>query len=363
MNHTAKAKSGKMAPTLYMTLIALIIACLAGVYAWFLISDYEKGVSEIYAQEQDGYVQLVLDQINLQPENTDEQIIQNILGTLDSSTNRYWTLSHDKTLVFVKDVLETSRYKSFSADTYYNTVSSREFVSSLQQDKVTHAMIEIDGRKFIASGVKFIYDSKDYQICLLTNADIMLENNTYLSTKINLIIMIIVILVIFVISMIVLARLVNGQNRAILAEKRTEEELRRNLEQMNEQLHNQRMYDSETMIFGSAMIPTMLQKLEQRGSRPLVLVMVPSDERSYQILTDKGQLLLGKNVIRMKLDADYILLIFVQCHRRDAERMLLTLAPYGIKAEQIFEVSETESRSVEECFRELTAENGRSKEK
>ena len=48
MNRTAKSK--KMVPTLYLTIAALIIACLAGVYPWFLISDYEKGVSEIYAQ-------------------------------------------------------------------------------------------------------------------------------------------------------------------------------------------------------------------------------------------------------------------------------------------------------------------------
>ena len=94
MHMKHKNNSSKMFPTLFFTFIALVIACLAAVYAWVLINNYEKGVAEIYAQEQDGYVQLVLDQINLQPENTDEEIIRNILGTLDSSSNRYWTLSH-----------------------------------------------------------------------------------------------------------------------------------------------------------------------------------------------------------------------------------------------------------------------------
>jgi len=141
MHMKHKNNSSKMFPTLFFTFIALVIACLAAVYAWVLINNYEKGVAEIYAQEQDGYVQLVLDQINLQPENTDEEIIRNILGTLDSSSNRYWTLSHDETIVFVKDVLETSRYKSFSADTYYNTVSSREFVAGLQNDQVKYASL------------------------------------------------------------------------------------------------------------------------------------------------------------------------------------------------------------------------------
>ena len=58
-----KNNGSKMFPTLFFTFIALGIACLAAIYAWVLINNYEKGVAEIYAQEQDGYVQLVLDQI------------------------------------------------------------------------------------------------------------------------------------------------------------------------------------------------------------------------------------------------------------------------------------------------------------
>ncbi len=333
----------KMFPTLFFTFVALGIACLAAVYAWVLINNYEKGVAEIYAQEQDGYVQLVLDQINLQPENTDEKIIQNILGTLDSSSNRYWTLSHDETLVFVKDVLETSRYKSFSSDTYYNTVSSREFVAGLKQGQVKHAVVIIDGRKFIASGVAFVYNNRNYQICLLTNAEIMLENNTYLSTKISLVIMIAVILMIFVIAVIILARLVNNLKRQLFAGQQTQEELRRNIEQLDEKLHNKNLYSSKTMIFGSSLIPTMLKKLNERANRPLVMTIVPFEEKTYQILISEGQEILGENVIRMKMDASHMLLIFVQCSREAAVEKLSLLEKYAITAERIFEVGEQEN--------------------
>ena len=332
-----------MFPTLFFTFVALGIACLAAVYAWVLINNYEKGVAEIYAQEQDGYVQLVLDQINLQPENTDEKIIQNILGTLDSSSNRYWTLSHDETLVFVKDVLETSRYKSFSSDTYYNTVSSREFVAGLKQGQVKHAVVIIDGRKFIASGVAFVYNNRNYQICLLTNAEIMLENNTYLSTKISLVIMIAVILMIFVIAVIILARLVNNLKRQLFAGQQTQEELRRNIEQLDEKLHNKNLYSSKTMIFGSSLIPTMLKKLNERANRPLVMAIVPFEEKTYQILISEGQEILGENVIRMKMDASHMLLIFVQCSREAAVEKLSLLEKYAITAERIFEVGEQEN--------------------
>ena len=338
-----KNNGSKMFPTLFFTFIALGIACLAAIYAWVLINNYEKGVAEIYAQEQDGYVQLVLDQINLQPENTDEKIIQNILGTLDSSSNRYWTLSHDETLVFVKDVLETSRYKSFSSDTYYNTVSSREFVAGLKQGQVKHAVVIIDGRKFIASGVAFVYNNRNYQICLLTNAEIMLENNTYLSTKISLVIMIAVILMIFVIAVIILARLVNNLKRQLFAGQQTQEELRRNIEQLDEKLHNKNLYSSKTMIFGSSLIPTMLKKLNERANRPLVMAIVPFEEKTYQILISEGQEILGENVIRMKMDASHMLLIFVQCSREAAVEKLSLLEKYAITAERIFEVGEQEN--------------------
>ena len=343
MNRKHQNKSSRRVPTLLVTFVALGIACLAAVYAWVLINDYEKGVSEIYAQEQDGYVQLVLDQINLQPENTDEEIIQNILGTLDSSSNRYWTLSHDETLVFVKDVLETSRYKSFSSDTYYNTVSSREFVSGLHENQVTHAMVTIDGRKFIASGVAFVYNSRNYQICLLTNADIMLENNTYLSTKINLVIMIAVILLIFVIAVIILARLVNHLKRQLFAGQQTQEELRRNIEQLDEKIRNKNLYDSKTMIFGSSLIPTMLKKLNERTNRPLVMAIVPFEEKTYQILISEGQEILGQNVIRMKMDASHMLLIFVQCTMEAAVAKMSLLKKHAILSDRIFEVGEMEN--------------------
>ena len=131
---------------------------------------------------------------------------------------------------------------------------------------------------------------------------------------------------------------------------------------MDEQLHDKKMYDSETMVFGSSMIPTMLQKLEERGARPLVLATVPFDEKGYQILTDEGQLLLGKNVVRMKLDEEHMLLIFVQCRKKEADRKLSALASYGIKAEQIREISESEAKSVKECYQEIISGGSGNKE-
>ncbi len=331
-------KLSPFASPIVMTIISLLIAALAGIYAYFLINNYEAGVSEIYAEEQDGYVQLVLDQINLQPDNTDEEIIENILGSLDTSSNQYWTMSHDEAMVFVKDVLETSRYKSFSEGTYYNTDSSATFVQSLEENVVSHDFIYIDGVKYIASGTKFIYNGATYQICLLTNAEIMLQNNTYMSTKINLIIMICVILIILVLGMIILSRYATSATRQLAKEVEEKEVLRKDLEQLDNKLAQKDLYNSETVVFETSALEGVLDKLDDRNSKPVTIAVVPYDDAKYQALTREGQILLGKNVLRVKLPDNKMALFFVKTPRESAEKHIDSMQSFDIKAEKIAEV-------------------------
>ena len=344
-NQTKKPtrRKKKMIPTLRITIFSVIIAVLCGLYAGFLINNYERGVAEIYAVEQDGYVQLVLDQINLQDETADASTIQSILATLDSSSNKYWTLSNDDTLVFVKDVLETSRYKSFTTDTYYNTVSSREFVNNLSTDKVTHETVLINDSSYIASGVRFTHGGKQYRICLLTNSNIMLENNTYLSTKIDLIIMIIVILLTFIILMIILSRIVNSQRRQLDEALDEQDRLRLDIEKLGERLEEKNNYDIKATVFGNAVIPTMLAKIDERGTRPVTLSIVSYDKKTHQILIGEGQNLLGKNVIRMNIDIKHMLLIFLNTEFKDTISQLDVLKSLNIEVDEIAAVRDKDT--------------------
>jgi hypothetical protein len=323
-----------------LTAFSLIIACLAGYYAWLQINSYEKGVAEIYAVEQDGYVQLVLDQINLQEDRTDDEIIKNILATLDSSTNHYWTLTHDEALVFVKDILETSRYKSFSTDTYYNTTSSQEFIRGLKDNVVTHAIVKIGNKDFIASGVKFTYNNKEYQICLLTNAQIMLENNTYLSTKINLVIMIVVILSVFIITTVILSMTAGRLQTRLTHERDTSVELRNTIESLSERLEERELYDSRTLIFSDKMIPVIFTKLEERNVRPVSMVRISLDDGAGDRLADEGQTLLAKSVIRMKPDDSHMILIFIGSSINTALRQVRSILRLGIHIDKYSENSD-----------------------
>ena len=135
-------------PVLIITSICSIcFAVVAGLFAYMQISIYESGILEVCATQQDAYVQLVLDQINIKSNRDDEQIIKEILGTMDASSNRYWTFLKDQSMLFVKDVTETNKYKGVTPATYYISDSAKDFLDSLTVNNVTHSYIDVNDNR------------------------------------------------------------------------------------------------------------------------------------------------------------------------------------------------------------------------
>ena len=48
-----------------VTTLSVLFVLLVALWAWFQLGTYEQGVLDVYANQQDGYVQLVLEQIHL----------------------------------------------------------------------------------------------------------------------------------------------------------------------------------------------------------------------------------------------------------------------------------------------------------
>ena len=163
----------------YFLIVAgiLVLVAILTVVGQVEIANYEKSVVSLYAMQQDDYVQLVLDQINLQKNRADEEIISDILGTLDSSSRKYWTLTKDQALLFVKNVMETNRYKGFTTGSYFASDSAQVFLQRLNENHVIHENIEMDGENYVASGVIFNYQGSKYKICLLTNESVIINQN------------------------------------------------------------------------------------------------------------------------------------------------------------------------------------------
>ena len=193
-----KKKTGKIRyrPVIILTYFVAVLGAFFGIY---LMNQYEKSLLNIYAMQQDAYVQLVLDQINLQPKQTDEGIIENILGTLNTSDSSYWTLSKEQTLLYVKNVTETNQYKGVTTNSFYITNTATKFLDSLTLNRVVHRIIYMDNTRYVASGVIFEYNNAPYRICLLTDDTVILDNNDFLATKIAMYIFWIALLLMLVI--------------------------------------------------------------------------------------------------------------------------------------------------------------------
>ena len=95
MSKSNKKKKKYISVTLVLILMAIIASGLAAL-TYFEMQRYEDGIIDVCATQQDSYVQLVIDQINLKENRTDQEIIENILSTLDSSSNRYWTFPRSR---------------------------------------------------------------------------------------------------------------------------------------------------------------------------------------------------------------------------------------------------------------------------
>ena len=130
----------------------IVFALVVGCVVLYQTKTYNNSVLEIYASQQDQYIKLVLDQINLKKDTSGsgQEMLRNILGSIDGSEKEYWTLSKEDSLLFVKDVTESDRYRGLSTASYYVSESGRSFLNSLEKNKVKHRFISQSGKKYIS---------------------------------------------------------------------------------------------------------------------------------------------------------------------------------------------------------------------
>ena len=298
------------------TAITLVLAFLASVVSGIALYRYEKGLLDVCSVQQDNYVQLVLDQINLEKDRSDDEIISNILSTLNSSTSRYWTFSKGESILFVKDVLETDKYKSFSADNYYNSESAKEFVNKLAFGRIIHETIEVNGISYIASGTMFEYNGNEYELCLLTNETVFLDNNTFLSSKVELIIIIVFIICILIIVPIILmqknVKILNRYKESLANER----QLANSVVKLNAQLEERNIYDSRRNLFSVDLLDEFIERLSKREHVLPVFyarVSCTTDNGEFRFL-DSTNLLFGKSSIRFKNKSNEEIVILVLDH-------------------------------------------------
>ena len=286
-------------PILLITSICVIVfAILAVAFDQFQMYRFEQGLLDVCAAQQDAYVQLVLDQININQDRDVEDIID-ILETMDGSSNKYWTFSREQSMLFVKDVLETNRYQGFTTATYYISDSARAFLDSLQLNRVIHRNIEIQDKDYIASGVAFTYNGDSYRLCLLTNRSVMLDNNKFLGARTELNILFICLVLLLVSVPMIYA----GRIRKLQMERDQQAEvimdLNGNLTQLNRLLSEQDLHDTRRNVWSGAALDDFAEKLREREVVPSTIVKVRcADEEVSQELLYKAGTVMDRTVLR-----------------------------------------------------------------
>lgn len=342
---------------LAVTTIFAIVAVAAGsLLTWYQMNEMEKGILDVCATQQDAYVQLVLDQINLKDNRDDEEIINEILSTLDTSSNKYWTFSKDRSMLFVKDVIETNRYKGLTAVSYYDSDSAKDFLNSLQTDRVIHKNITINNKDYVASGVAFRYNNDEYRLCLLTNKNVILNNNRFMTVKIEMLIIIGSIMMVLMVVSMLFARKLETVSRSVDEKEASIRQLQSTVGHLNELLSQKEHYDTRYQLWSIDVLREFLGKLIMKNVRTAVAAKIHCQNENFRDdFLNRACVVLDKKVLRFVLGDMDILLLYVQCSEDIARSSIGVLLNNGVRLESI-ETLDLEWVNVEEYVGSLQAE-------
>lgn len=298
-----------------VTIGVLFIAFLMAAFAWWEIFNYEQGVAELYAQEQDGYVEIVARQIERYGDVAGDKFVEDTIEMLDSTSQRYWTLDNTQYFLFVKSISDTDIYKTFSTDTFYNTQSAQNFLQTLVKGQVKHSIIRLEGFKYVASGIIFEYAGTEYRLCLLTDYDVMLTNNAYLSSKLYLLIDVILMIALVVISCIFFAIRLSGERKKLHDITEVNTQLNRYIDFLDNAVMGR---NSTAIITGEGKIMHLIHRMEERKIYPCTFVDVKLETDKmipfYETYKDKFK----KGVVWIRYSRDNFILVFGKLKKDEA---------------------------------------------
>jgi hypothetical protein len=304
-------------------LVTLTLMLVLGAFGYYLMQVHEEAILKVYAEQQDNYVQLVLDQINLQPDRTEESIITDIIATLDSGNTHFWTLSRNDELLFVKNVTETSKYQGSSTEDFNLDEAGEAFFAALTLNRVQHTILLLNGERYVASGTLFSYNDKTYHLCLLTDETVILDNNDFLSVKIEMYIYILVILVTLLVVTMTAEILTQRKEINIHKSRDRIEVLNRYVGELEAELQEKESYNSRYNVYGMQMIDSFMLQLDMNSVRRVVFARLhfPNEMVKIKFLSD-AETLLDQNVLRFQEDSGDILLLMVHFNTEQAKHSL-----------------------------------------
>lgn len=216
--------------------LACLFAIVAAVSCWWQLAHYEDNLLEVFAEQQDQYVQLAIDQIELFESQSEDDMVENVLQSIVGDDSQYWTFAKDNRLLFVKDASNSNRYRGLTQGSYFESGSAQQFIQRLTEGQVSHAIIDVAGNQYIASGAAFEHGKKSYALCLLTGKHVVTDDNDYLAARVNLGVIIAVTLIVFILSLVAMAVHNDRQRKRLREAEKTSEQLQLKIEALGKEL-------------------------------------------------------------------------------------------------------------------------------
>ena len=315
-----------------ITLVVIFFAIASDVFIIFQLRSYETRFLELYGSEQDGYVNVILAQINRLGKDATEDDITEIISSLDATASRYWTLSKGASILFVKSVTETNRYKGFTDGTYYATETASDFMNSLMVNQVDHKIIYLDNDRFIASGMIFNWRGDRYRVCLLTYDRVILEDNTLLECKNSIIIILSIVLALLVILSMVMSRKIRRQEDRI--DKQEEHVIWQNqqIALLDEQLKREYAFSASKHVFKNTVLDEFLETLDQKNVYPLHFAVFETESlEARDEFFEHMQVVLDNHVLRFSMDERLVVLIFVRYDKETSSKIIDSLENWNVR--------------------------------
>ncbi len=329
-----------------VTTAMIVFAVVAGFFSLWNLLKYEEGILDVCAKQQDAYVQLVLDQINLKQNRDDKEIIEEIIGTLDASSNKYWAFSKDETMLFVKDVLETNKYQGLTTATYYASDSAGKFIRNLSLNRVSHAEINVQDKSYVVSGVCFEYAGQEYRLCLLTNRDVLLDNNSYLGAKIGLITWGALVLIAMVLVSAGVSKLLQNEREKNTENERVIHSLNESLVRLNAELTEKNFFGARENVWSRDALPAFVDKLRERDACPITLALFDVKEEKTSFL-NMANVLLDEYVLRFSWSEEEVLFVMLRVDKKAAKTAIRPLEKHYGRAVVLTTVLDPEEFTME----------------
>ena len=336
MNPERQKEKMRVYRTTSLAICVLLFCLLVGV---FYIHSYDEGVLQVYARQQDAYIQLVLDQINLLKDGSSAEDITAILETMDSSNRKFWTLSENDTLIFVKNVQETNRYKGFSTATFFASDEGLTFLDDMKLNYVEHQIIELDNERYVVSGTVFQFGKRQYTVCLMTDVDVVLQENAFLSAKIVLYVTLVAMVILAGVASVSLADLVRKKILELDDCDAQIVKLNKTIEKLNHRINKNDMFHPRWNMYKQTMIPEFLSGFEQKNVEEISFAIIEfeSDDSKTEFL-ENALVYLDKSVLRFMINENEnrVFLLFVNTDETEAKRQL---QQFDLKKDEVRGVS------------------------